>query len=384
MKYDFVIFGGTGLQGRICARDIAESGYSTLLIGRDPSGINSLLKKFKSKLGFFPCNLDDYDNIVSTIKRSGAKIVINCAELTYNTLIMKACLETRRSLTDLGGLHDITKKQFLLDKEFKKQGVLCITGCGSTPGISNILVAHVLENMDSVDKITLGFAWDSNIKTFILPYSIKSIFDEFTQAPITFHNSKFIKESRLKCPGTFNFKEIGKQTAYCIVHSEVYTFAKYFKKSGLKSVHYLAGFPKHSMEKIRSLIDLGFNSNNEIKIQGIKVKPLDFTSEVLKKIPIPEGYKETENIWAKITGKKSAKPVSINIDCIVKTIRGWESAGSNVDTGRAISIISQMLYKNQIPGSGVHAPEGIVPHRIFIKELGKRKMLVYINGRKIN
>ena len=382
MKYDFIIFGGTGQQGGICARDLIESGYSVLLVGRDKTRIKNLLKN--KKTGFIEVDLRNEEEIAKAIKSSNAEVVVNCAELIFNVAIMKACLKTKKSLTDLGGLQKITLEQFKLHDSFKKTGIINITGCGSTPGIANVMTAHALEKLDSVDTIYLGFAWDSNIKKFVVPYSIQSIFDEFTENPITYHDGKFVKEKRMTCKGTKNFKEVGKQTVYCIVHSEVYSFSKYFKNKGLKNIHYMAGFPEHSMKAIQTLIDLGFNSEEPIKINETEIKPINFTTEVLKKIKWPKNYMEVENLWVEICGKKNNKDIKIEMNCIVKSLPGWEDAGSNVDTGRTISVISQMLKDNLIKEKGVYAPEAVVPCKHFFKELAKRKMYIYENGKKIN
>ena len=382
MKYDFIIFGGTGQQGGICARDLIESGYSVLLVGRDKTRIKNLLKN--KKTGFIEVDLRNEDQIAKAIKSSNAEVVVNCAELIFNVAIMKACLKTKKSLTDLGGLQKITLEQFKLHDSFKKTGIINITGCGSTPGIVNVMTAHVLEKLDSVKTIYLGFVWDSNIKKFVVPYSIQSIFDEFTENPITYHDGKFVKEKRMTCKGTKNFKEVGKQTVYCIVHSEVYSFSKYFKNKGLKNIHYMAGFPEHSMKVIQTLIDLGFNSEEPIKINETEIKSINFTTEVLKKIKWPKNYREVENLWVEICGKKNNKDIKIEMNCIVKSLPGWEDAGSNVDTGRTISVISQMLKNNLIKEKGVYAPEAVVPCKPFFKELAKRKMYIYENGRKIN
>jgi len=72
------------------------------------------------------------------------------------------------------------------------------------------------------------------------------------------------------------------------------------------------------------------------------------------------------------------------VDCIIKTVRGWEDAGSNIDTGRTISIMSQMIKNGLIKEKGVFAPEAVVPHKLFIKELSKREMYVYFDNKKIN
>ena len=43
-----------------------------------------------------------------------------------------------------------------------------------------------------------------------------------------------------------------------------------------------------------------------------------------------------------------------------------------------------MLSRGLIKEKGVHAPEGVIPHKEFIKELGKREMYVYLDGKRIN
>lgn len=382
MKFDFLIFGGTGQQGRICARDLLESGYSVLLAGRDTRKIKNILRNKKSE--FMRIDLKNDAEIVKAIKESGAEVIINCAELIFNVPIMESCLKTKKSITDLGGLQEITEKQFKLHEKFQKAGIINITGCGSTPGIVNVMVKHAAEKMDSVEKINLGFAWDSNIKKFVVPYSIQSIFDEFTKAPIIFRDGKFVKEKGHFYDETMNFREIGKQKVHRIVHSEVYTFSKYFKDKGIKEIHYTAGFPEHSLKVIETLIELGFNSREPVLIGEHQITPLKFTKEFLKKIEIPKNYRETENIWAYVVGKKHGMHKKILVECIVKTLKGWEEGGSNVDTGRTISIISQMVKNGLIKISGVFAPEAVIPCDQFFHELKKRKMFVYENGKRIN
>jgi lysine 6-dehydrogenase len=382
MKYDFIIFGGTGQQGAICARDLLELGYKVLLVGRDRSRIEGLLKDRKA--GFMKADLRNENDIVGAINASGADIVINCAELVFNVPIMRACLKTGKSLTDLGGLQKVTREQYKMHEEFRKKGIANVTGCGSTPGIVNVMVKHAVESLDSVDTIQLGFAWDSNIKKFVVPYSIQSIFYEMSQDPVTFHNGKFVKEKKMTCKGTLNFRGVGKQTVYCMVHSEVYSFSRHFRDKGIKNIHYMAGFPEHSLKVIETLMDLGFNSTEKIRINGLEISPLDFTTTVLKRIGVPKGYRETENLWADIYGVAKGKKVKIRMNCIVKSTKGWENAITNVDTGRTISIISQMLKKGIISKKGVYAPEAAVPCRPFFRELAKRGMYVYQNDRRIN
>ncbi len=50
MKYDFVVMGATGMQGRIVTKDLLKSGYSVLLCGRDESRVKDLLRNKKPLL----------------------------------------------------------------------------------------------------------------------------------------------------------------------------------------------------------------------------------------------------------------------------------------------------------------------------------------------
>ena len=383
MKYNFIVFGGTGKEGRICARDLLESGYSVLLIGRDRSRIEELLKN--KKAGFLRINLKNQSEIIRAINFSNADVVVNCAELSFNLDIMKACLKTRKSYTDLGGLHDMTIKQFNLDNEFKKEGIIAITGCGATPGIANVLVSHGMKHFDKIETITLGFAWDSNVKKFVVPYSIQSIFQEFTESPIILSNGKFKKSDRFRCMGRFNFPEIGMQTVYCIVHSEVYSFNKYYKSKGLKNVNYMAGFPEHSFNVIKTFLDLGFNSQEKVlDFDGVKVSPLEATHKILRLIKPVKGYEEREDIWVKMEGIKDGKQQKKNFDCLIHSLKNWPRVGSDIGTGMPISIMSQMIKTGLIKMAGVYAPEAIIPPEIFFKELAKRKIYVYEGGKRIN
>ena len=115
-----------------------------------------------------------------------------------------------------------------------------------------------------------------------------------------------------------------------------------------------------------------------------KIKPISFIKKVLEKIQVPKGYEEVENIWVNIEGIKNGKKINKELNCIVKTQKRWENAGSNVNTGRTISIISQMLKNGKNLNGGVFAPEAIVSSKEFFEELSKREMYVYMGGKRVN
>jgi len=125
-------------------------------------------------------------------------------------------------------------------------------------------------------------------------------------------------------------------------------------------------------------------SDDPVNFKGMKIRPIDFLTQVLKRTKVPEGYKETENLWVHIYGKKNGKTKVIRMECVIHTLKGWEEDYTNIDTGMPISIMAQMIKKGIIKEKGAFSPEGVVPPEPFFKELKKRKMIVYENGKQIN
>ncbi|MBS3086506.1 saccharopine dehydrogenase NADP-binding domain-containing protein [Candidatus Pacearchaeota archaeon] len=385
MKFDFCIIGATGMQGRIVTRDLAESGCSVLMCGRDKSRVEHLLRKFKKKTGFMYVDLSDMENAVRVIKRSGAKVVVCAAEGDWNLNCLKACIKAGVHSIDLGSDIPMLKKQLALNKTLKKSKLIHITGCGSVPGIGNVMLNYADGKFDKIDTVEVGFAWDSNIKKFVVPFSIESILEEFTMIAPYWHNHKVMKIRPTDSIVRVYHKAVGKENQFNVGHHpETYTFHKFCKKKGVKNIEFYAGFPDHSMEVIQKLVDLGFESKKPVKFKGMDIWPDEFLTELLKRLRMPKGYKETENLWVLIKGKHLGKNKEILMECIVPPLKGWEDAGCNIDTGMPASIMAQMIFKKVINKPGSYSPEDIVPPKLFFKELRKRKMGVYENSRVIN
>ena len=384
MKFDFCVIGATGMQGKIVTRDLIESGYSVFMCGRDKSRIEHLLRKYRKKTSFDYLDLKDMKNAVKVIKKSEAKVIVNCAEGDWNLNCLKACVKARVHSIDLGSDIPLTKKQIALNKTLKKLKLMHITGCGSVPGIGNVMLNHATEKFDTLDTIHVGFAWDSNIKKFVVPFSIESILWEFTMdAPYLHHNKIKIVKPMNSIVKTYH-RAIGREDQFNVGHHpETYTFYNFCKKKGIENIEFYAGFPEHSMKTIQTLVDLGFETK-PINFKGMEIWPDEFLAELLKRIEYPKGYTETENLWVLIKGKHNGKKKEILMECIVPPLKGWEDAGCNIDTGMPASIIAQMMFKGTISEPGSYSPEYIVPPEPFFKELRKRKMLVYENGKVIN
>ena len=371
------------MQGKIVARDLLEKGNSVLLADLYKESAEKLLNTYP-KAHFEFLDLEHIRPTVELIKKAQPKVVINCAEAEVNLNVYKSCLKTKNHVIDLGSEIPMTKEQLDMDKDFRKNDLIAITGCGSTPGINNVLLHHAHQLFDTLDTVEVGFAWDSNIKKFVVPFSIGSIIYEFTLPAPILVDGKTVYKVPLENIEEREFKGIGKQKCFFVAHPETYTFYKYNKKDGLKNMRFYAGFPDHSIDTILTFINTGLASEKPVVVYGEKIEPLEMLNQVLKKLPKPEGYTEKENLWVKIWGTKDGKPKEMLMECIIDTLPGWEDAGCNIDTGIPASIMAQMIADGRITARGSYPPGPVVPTAEFFKELRKWKMDVYQDGEIIN
>jgi saccharopine dehydrogenase-like NADP-dependent oxidoreductase len=385
-NYDFVVLGAEGMQGKIVARDLLENDYSVLMCGwfdTDKRRVQHLIDKYYGT-GFDYSDARNVKRITKIVKRSGADVVVNCVEGNWDLHVLRACIKAGVHCIDLGSDIPMTKIQLGMHERLKRKGLIHITGAGSVPGIGNVMLRYAGHKFDRISTIEAGFAWDSNINKFVPPFSIESIAEEFVDPAPYLEGGKFKKKSPLDTVKREFHKTIGFQKQFLVRHPETYTFYHYYKWKGVKNIRFWAGFPKHSFDTICTIIELGMAKKDNLLFRHSKLKPIDFTTELLKDLDAPGGYKEKENLWVWIEGKHNGRHREILMECLANTTKGWEDSGCNVDTGRPAAIMAQMVKEGVIKKPGSYAPEGIVPPNKFFEELRKRGMVVLENGEPIN
>ena len=382
MTYDFVVIAANGIQGRIVSRMLLEDGHTVLLCANDDFRMDKLIEY--PKADFALIDLRRMDRVRRVVKKSNAKVIVNCAVDDFNLAVTKMALELGIHMVDLGSEKQMLYDQLALDKDFKEKNITCITGMGSTPGITNVMLRYVRPQFDTIHTVHVGFSWDSNQPVFVTPFSIDAISYEFSEPAELFENGEFIHRFPDEATVNYYYKSIGKQKTRHTKHIEHHSFYEYLKDAGIQNIAVFSSFPAHSYNALRTLVDLGFTSKEPIQIEGALIKPLDFTMEVVRRIAVPEGYTEKENLWLKVFGKKDGKDAVSEMDVVAGTLPGWEDATCNIDTGFPAAITAEMIFDGRLAERGVFSPEFMIPHEPFFEELGKRKIAIYENGKRIN
>ena len=222
-EIDFLVLGATGMQGGIVARYLSENGHRIYISGRNQSRLEESGKKYKIE-GAQALDLNNKEETTKLIHQIRPAVVINCAEGDWNLSVYRSALEGGANVIDLGSDLSATGEQLALNEEFKKKNLVAITGCGSTPGVNNVMLRYAGDYFDSITTIEAGFAWNSNIKTFVVPFSMESIIEEFTEPAPVIENKSWLKKIPLETVRDQEFREVGNQKVFLVRHPETETF----------------------------------------------------------------------------------------------------------------------------------------------------------------
>ncbi len=384
MTFDFLVIGSSGMQGRIVTKDLLEAGFKVHCADLYREGSEENLAEYPGT-AFSYLDLRDLEACRTFVRQAAPAVIVNCAEGDWNHDVYRVALEQGCHVMDLGSDIPMTKTQLAMDAAFKKAGKTAVTGCGSTPGINNVMMKHASQFFSAIDTIEIGFNWDSNVKKFAVPFSMESIIEELTDPAPVLENGVWLEKTPKDTEVVREVREIGAQKCYLVRHPETYTFTQDYADLKPKNIRFYAGFPDHSLAVLNTLISLGFGGKKLLKFEHTDIRPVDAASRILTRLGKPDGYMEKENLWVEISGTGKDGGIKLmRMECIVSTLPGWTEAGCNIDTGFPASIIAQMLLDGRISARGSFAPDGCVPTDLFFAELKKKGMTVYQDGQAIN
>jgi lysine 6-dehydrogenase len=381
----FVVLGGTGMMGRIAVRDLFESSKGEIVIAStELKRAQAAADKYNSgRVGAAQIDVKDTAALSGLLR--DADVAVNCVQYYFNLDVMEGALRAGAHYLDLGGLYHTTLKQLRLDPRFRKEGLSAVLGMGSTPGITNVLAAYGSGFFDSISSIDIKFgaADFSKIKgrPFPVPYSVQTLLEEFTLPPMVFKKGRMVEEKPLGGLEQADFpKPVGRKTAFYTLHSELATFPSSFSGKGVKDVSFRVSFEKEFVEKVLFLSDTGMASDKPLDYKGSQVVPRELLSKAISLQPRPEVLKldDYECLMADMKGRKSGKVKRIKVCCMARSMPAWGAAAGDVDTGTPPSIVAQMLASGEIEDKGAFPPEFHVPHKLFFKELNKRRMKIFL------
>lgn len=372
MHPTFLVLGGYGEMGRVTVHDLFETSKGNIIVvGRNVQAAEKFAHQFKSKR-IQSAGIDVRNTKELAKLARGSDVVINCTDYKWNLHVMRACEIARKPYLDLGGLFHMTKKQLKLHRRWKAKNLLAVVGCGSTPGITNLLAAYGATLLDRVEEIHIRFAdydyaaaQNKTNKNVVLPYSFDTLADEFTKKAAVLHNGKLRFVAPLTGKEIEKFpKPIGAVTEYYTLHSELATFPSSFKEKGLRECSFKVSFPDEFIKKVKAIIKKRISP----PYAGRTARAANIGTVTI--------HHDIEYLRVRLKGQKKGKKMQIILDCITKSKSSWHAPAGSVNTGIPPSIIAQQIVDRKIRQHGILSPEKCIKFEIFLKELKKRELTI--------
>jgi saccharopine dehydrogenase-like NADP-dependent oxidoreductase len=319
----------------------------------------------------------------------GSNVVLNAVDYIFNEPVLRACIRERVHYADLGGLFHMTRKQLAMDDEAQAAGITAIAGIGGTPGITNVLARQAVDRLERVDSIKIqagGNDATNSHAPLSVPYSMRTILDEFTTSPQVFQDGNWYAQQPLSGQEEIVFPApVGRVNAVYSLHSECATFPLSFRDKGIHHVSFKIAFPGDFLAKLKFLVDLGFGNEEPIEVQGVKVAPREVLLHLLEAFPVEEAEPQDIDILrVVVTGIEHGHPVEIINQVVVLPYRRWGISANALDTGVPLAIAGILLAQGKITRRGVCAAESCVPPESFFHELARYDMYVETSTRALS
>lgn len=344
---------GCGLVGRPMAIDLAN----------DKSFNVTVADIRKKNLDRIPSNLpikkilkdiSDPDQLKSLLK--DFDLVLNAVPgfMGFNTL--KEIIKAKKNVVDIAFF---SENPFKLDELAKQNNVTAVVDCGVAPGMSNILCGYVDTILDKTETILIYVGGLPVIREF--PYEYKASFspidviEEYTRPARYIENGKLVIRPALSDPEFLNFDEVGTLEAF---NSDgLRTLADTLTAPNMKEK--TLRYPGH-IEKMRVLRESGFFSQEEIEVNGIKIKPIDFTSKLLFPMwELKEGDEEFTVMKIIVEGEKDKKKIRYTYNLLDRHDKKTNTHSMARTTGYTATTVVRLLAKGMFDQKGICPPEYI-------------------------
>ena len=267
-----VVLGGGRVGGAIVRDLVAEEDFSVLVVDVDPVRVERLTEIGADGV---IADLSAPKNITQAV--AGADLVVGAVPgfLGYQTV--QRVLEAGRPMVDISFFPE---DAFGLETLAREAGVPCLVDCGIAPGLSNLILGRMEEDLDEtysfhclVGGLPVERTWPWEYKALFSPGDVIE---------------EYMRPARLRRHGV----EI---TTPALTEIELVDFPglgslEAFNTDGLRSllrtcktpsmVEKTLRYPGHAM-RMRMLRDAGFFSNDEIQVASGMVRPRDVTEALL-------------------------------------------------------------------------------------------------------
>ncbi|RLE27192.1 MAG: saccharopine dehydrogenase [Acidobacteria bacterium] len=268
--------------------------------------------------------------------------------------MVRSVIDAGRDIVDISFFEEDPYPE--LDELARKRGVMALVDCGVAPGCSNLILGAAQAELDSVDSFS---CWVGGLPVVRRqPYEYQAVFSpidviaEYTRPARLVENGEVVVREALSEVELLDFEGAGTLEAFNTdgLRTLLRCDVPNMKEKTLR-------YPGHA-EKMRLLRDTGFFSTEEIEVRGVKIRPIDLTSELL--FPAWHMGKDDEDLTvfrAEVVGRKGEKTVCRTYQMLDRLDRDTRTTSMARTTGYTCTAIVRAVATGLFRQEGVWAPE---------------------------
>jgi saccharopine dehydrogenase (NAD+, L-lysine-forming) len=375
------VLGAFGLMAEAALHDLAANPKVDRVLAADLSldRAPAVLARIPQRRKIRPIRVDITDTARADRALRGSQALLNCAWFEHNLKAMDLALALKAHYVDLGGLYHTTLKQLARAPQFRRAGLRAVLGCGSTPGITNMMVARMAPSFETIETVAIS---DASIdptlseESFLPPFSIRTMLAEYAApAPVLLGGRMRVVPAH-SGPEEIDYPQpLGRCQAVTVIHSETATLPGYLKGTGVKNLYFKIVYPEVVRRQLTFLMGMGLDQDAPIDVDGSRISPRQFVTALahqsaIAPLPAPADF---EVMRVRIEGQRHGRGLVKTWDCEMRATR-LLSAGA-MGVGFSSSVAAEMLVLGHTKApAGASAPEGLLDSDVYFKELVRRKV----------
>jgi len=349
---------GCGLVGGPMAIDLAkEKEFEITIVDKNQEVLDALAARHNN-IKTVHRDLGDPQEVSALV--ADYDLVINAVPGFMGFQTLQAIIEAGRNVVDIAFY---SENPFDLDALAREMGVTAIVDCGVAPGMSNLLIGHVHEQLDRTDSILIYVGGLPETRRW--PFDYRAVFSpidviaEYTRPARYVENGNLVIRPALSDPELIDFPGIGTLEA--------------FNTDGLRTLADTIDAPNMKektlryhghIEKMAVLRAAGFFDEEAIEIDGHSIRPVDFTAKLLfPQWQMEEGEVDITVLQIIIEGEKNGTPQRYVYNLLDKFDAPSKTHSMARTTGYTATVAARMLAKGLYDQKGISPPEFVGRHQ---------------------
>lgn len=371
-----IIVLGAGLVGKAMALDLSKE-YEVTSVD-----INEQALKAASSSGLTVQKLDFSNAELLKEAIQHFDLVVGAVPGFMGFETVRTVIEAGKNMVDISFFPE---DPFLLDDLAKKNNVTVVTDCGVAPGMSNIILGYHNQRMKihSYECLVGGLPvvreWPFEYRAVFSP--IDAIEEYIRPARYIQNGAEVIREA-LSDAELINFPNVGTLESW--------------NSDGLRSlIKTMPNIPNMiektlrypgCIEYLKVLRSIGFFSQEEIEVKGVKIKPIDLTAKlVFPQWKLKPGEEEFTIMRIRIEGEENGEAKKYEYNLLDRTDRSTQTLSMARTTGYTCTAVANLVAANKFARKGICPAEFVGEEesnfRFVMGYLKTRRILVDLNLR---